>query len=173
MYRAKRRALSNAEQRRHAQAIAAAILPTLEGGDIVAVYLCRDGEADLAPLAADCRRRGVALALPVLAGGFAFAAYEAGAPLSANRYGIDEPAVPVAVRPTLVLAPLVAFDARGNRLGMGGGYYDRYFQSHPAVRRVGVAHACQRAPALPVTPGDMPLPAVVTEAGWHRCRRPG
>ena len=170
MYRAKRRALSAAEQKRHAEAIAATILPSLAPCDTVAVYLARDGEVDLSPLAAGCRR--VALALPVLTPGLEFAAYEPDAPLRANRYGIGEPAVPVIVRPTVVLAPLVAFDALGNRLGMGGGYYDRYFQSHPQVRRVGIAHECQRAQALPVAPGDAPLLAVVTETGWHWCRRP-
>ena len=172
LYRSKRRALSAAEQKRHAEAIAATILPALAPCDTVAVYLVRDGEVDLSPLVAGCRRRGVALALPVLTAGLEFAAYEPDAPLRANRYGIGEPAALVIVRPTLVLAPLVAFDSRGNRLGMGGGYYDRYFQSHPQARRVGVAHECQRAEALPVAPGDAPLSAVVTETGWHGCRRP-
>lgn len=172
LYRAKRRALSAAEQKRHAEAVAATILPYLAPCDTVAVYLARDGEVDLSLLVAGSRRQGVALALPVLAAGLEFAAYEPDAPLRANRYGIGEPVVPVIVRPTVVLAPLVAFDARGNRLGMGGGYYDRYFQSHPQARRVGIAHECQRAQALPVAPGDAPLSAVVTETGWHWCRRP-
>ena len=116
----------------------------------------------------DCRRRGIDLALPVVtARDLYFAAYRTGEPLRDNRYGIPEPVSPLRIQPTVVLAPLVAFDNRGCRLGMGGGYYDRYFASAPGVLHIGVAHECQRIDALPANPWDEPLAAVVTETGWH------
>ena len=70
----------------------------------------------------------------------------------------------------LVLAPLVAFDDQGHRLGMGGGFYDRHFGGLPERLRpllVGVAHEIQRADALPTQPWDMPLDGILTEAGWR------
>lgn len=146
----------------------------LARGDVVAVYAARDGELDLAPVTASCWRRGIAVALPVLAGrAMFFSPYREGAPLRRSRYGILEPAPPAgraeppAVIPSVVLAPVVAFDAAGNRLGMGGGYYDRYFAANPDALRLGVAHACQLAPWLPTHAEDVPLAAVATEQGWR------
>ncbi|MCY3623084.1 MAG: 5-formyltetrahydrofolate cyclo-ligase [Gammaproteobacteria bacterium] len=79
----------------------------------------------------------------------------------------EEPAQPEFVTPTIVLAPLVAFDGRGHRLGMGGGYYDRFFAATPDAARIGIAHECQRVSTLPATSSDVSLTAVVTENGWQ------
>lgn len=167
-YRAERRALSLEQQERHAQAVAGALLPRLAAPATVAVYLRRDGELDLAPVIAKGHECGVVFAVPVLAcGSLRFAAYRAEEPLRRGRYGLLEPVNPVPLRPSLVLTPLVALDAQGNRLGMGGGYYDRYFTEHPKVERIGVAHECQRASELPTDPWDVRLDAVVTEQGWQ------
>ena len=96
-----------------------------------------------------------------------------------NRYGILEPQLncshvsPVA-QLDIILMPLVAFDSKGNRLGMGGGYYDRTlsFTQHqtgfhsPSEKRapklVGIAHDIQEVDALPIAPWDVPLDAIVT-----------
>ena len=92
-------------------------------------------------------------------------------PSAGEREGLAprkrEPAQAEFVTPTAVLAPLVAFDDRGHRLGMGGGYYDRFFAATPDAARIGIAHECQRAPTLPATPSDVSLTAVVTENGWQ------
>lgn len=168
-YRTRRRTLSALQQRRHGDVVAAALLARARAAVTVAVYIAQDGELDLAPLVAQGRPHGVVFAVPVLAeGGLRFAAHRAEQAMRRGRHGLLEPSNPRPVRPALVLAPLVAFDERGHRLGMGGGHYDRYFARHPEVERVGVAHECQRATALPVDPWDVPLAAVVTEHGWHR-----
>jgi len=96
-----------------------------------------------------------------------FAAYRRDEPMHRNRFGIDEPVVPELLTPDVVLTPLVAFDGRGHRLGMGGGYYDRYFARTPTKRRIGIAHECQRAEELPTSPSDIALSDVVTENGWQ------
>ena len=166
--RCRRRDLAAAEQSSHALAVANAAAGRLSATDIVAVYLARDGEVDLAPLIDTLWRQETALALPVLAdGGMFFARYRADGQLLNNRYGIPEPQPASPIEPTVVLAPLVAFDNHGQRLGMGGGYYDRYFAAAPKVRRIGIAHECQRVDALPVSRNDVPLAVVVTECGWH------
>ncbi len=73
----------------------------------------------------------------------------------------------------LVLVPLVGFDSRGNRLGMGGGFYDRHFaflRNRRAWRRpilIGIAFDVQRIPRLGSAPHDVPLWAVVTERGIY------
>ena len=69
--------------------------------------------------------------------------------------------------------PLLGFDARGQRLGWGKGYYDRYLAQRAAAATapagrpfaVGVAFACQQVPAIPSEAHDVPLDAVLTEGG--------
>lgn len=115
--------------------------------------------------------------LPIVHGkSLKFARFTEQTHLQKNRFGIDEP-VAVATLQTdrlnLVLAPLVAFDQNGNRLGMGGGYYDRTFAflakcARPAaLKLVGVAFEFQRTELPNPRPWDIPLDAVVTETGWH------
>jgi len=73
----------------------------------------------------------------------------------------------------LVLVPLVGFDARGNRLGMGGGFYDRHFaflRNRSAWRRpllIGLAFELQRVPQLHDAAHDVPLWGIVTERGIY------
>lgn len=167
-HRAARRALSPDNRRQHALAIADEVMGRLDNEATVAAYLARDGEVDLANVIQRCWQQRIAVAVPVLPGrAMRFAEYRCGTPLRRNQLGIAEPAQPQFVTPDIVLAPVVAFDGRGCRLGMGGGYYDRYFAATPVAVRIGIAHECQRARALPTTPSDVPLTAVITESGWQ------
>ena len=92
-----------------------------------------------------------------------------GEPLEPSGYGPREPGRRVAVDPAdvdVVVAPGLAFDGKGNRLGYGGGYYDRYLvrMGHRAVR-VGVAFSLQLVDRIPVEPGDERVDIVVTNEG--------
>lgn len=95
-----------------------------------------------------------------------------------NRYNIaePEPGTPHVARMSCstMLLPLVAFDDHGSRMGMGGGYYDRFIGGLPPSLRprlVGVAHEVQRsASPLPRADWDIPLDDIVTEAGWQSFR---
>ena len=166
--RERRRALPAPKQALHASAVAKTVAARLQNGDTVGVYLVRDGELDLTPLIEICWQRGVAVAVPVIdRQQLRFAAYRPNESMRRNRFGIAEPAEPAWRTPTLLLIPLVAFDATGQRLGMGGGYYDRYLSAHPDLPRVGVAHECQRVASVPATDSDVSLPVVVTERGWQ------
>ena len=99
---------------------------------------------------------------------------EVGASLVANRFGIPEPDVPAssllyASQLDWVLAPLVAFDIRGNRLGMGGGFYDTTLESSHRCTRfkrprvLGIAHDCQRLEHIESESWDIPLDRIVTD----------
>ncbi|MGI6227111.1 MAG: 5-formyltetrahydrofolate cyclo-ligase [Peptococcales bacterium] len=89
--------------------------------------------------------------------------------LAPGFYGIPEPG-PGALRPVepqeidLLIVPGVAFDLRGNRLGYGGGYYDRFFERlRPEVPLVALAFELQLVPRVPVDPWDRPMDWIVTE----------
>lgn len=101
-----------------------------------------------------------------------FAPWKAGEALVLNRYGIPEPdidpehALPASAM-ALVAMPLVGFDDRGHRLGMGGGWYDRTFAFRRAQAAppwlVGVGFALQQVATLENQPWDVPLDAACTE----------
>jgi 5-formyltetrahydrofolate cyclo-ligase len=110
-------------------------------------------------------------------------AVEAGAPMLFRAWDADQPLKPDAARipspteaaqsltPQLVIAPVLAFDSDGYRLGQGGGYYDRTLEALRAqgpVFAIGLAYAGQQIDRVPREPHDQPLDAIVTETGYHR-----
>jgi len=153
----------------------------------IALYIGVDGELCPMDLVPDALSRRKTLYLPVLhpfrPGRLMFCAWHPGQPLRVNRFGIQEP-VPNAsnlIWPRhldMVLVPLLGFDDQGNRLGMGGGFYDRTFAfrrpsgvwRHPYL--VGIGFELQRVRRLEERPWDVALDAVVTEVGYrtHRSR---
>ena len=177
-HRRARRRLSGSRQRLHSEAVRRLFLasPLAWRSRRIAAYLGVDGEVNLRPLLGGLQRMGKVLALPVVERNnrMSFFAHRPEAPLTLNRFGIEEPPPGTPWINTraldLVLAPLVAFDDQGNRLGMGGGFYDRHFGCLPERLRpllVGVAHEIQRADGLPAAPWDVPLDGILTEAGWR------
>lgn len=181
--RQRRRSLSAYQQRQAAKALYNNVVTSraFRFGKLVAFSLARDGEISPHLLLQEAQRRGKLCYLPVMSkfghDKLAFRLIEKGKALhSNNSYGIPEPVYGKACPPralSLVLLPLVAFDARGNRLGMGKGYYDRTFsflrfsgRHHPLL--IGLAHECQRADSLDVASWDVPLHAIVTDKAWYR-----
>ncbi len=182
--RRKRRALDVASR----AASAARLARRLAGSDWflrsrrVAAYVAVDGELDPAPLLHRAWALHKSVYLPVLdplQDRLWFAPYRPGDPLEYNRFGIPEPVFGGGRRVPpwaldLVLAPLVAFDAGGGRLGMGGGFYDRTFaylraRSHwRKPRLLGMAYAFQEVAALPHRPWDIRLQGCATERALYR-----
>ena len=142
----------------------------------VAGYACVGRELDPSPLLGIALEAAKSVYLPRIKSGNAmeFVAWRIGDPLQDNRFGIPEPAsrsstVRAADRLDLVLVPLLGFDLRGNRLGFGGGFYDRAF----AFRRsrgappflCGYAYDDQCCDALESAQWDVTLDAAVTQSG--------
>ncbi|GAA07130.1 5-formyltetrahydrofolate cyclo-ligase [Acetobacter tropicalis NBRC 101654] len=82
--------------------------------------------------------------------------------MQAGRFGTCVPNGPV-LTPQAIMVPLVGFDRRGNRLGYGGGYYDRTLSTLPHADAVGYALAAQEVDHIPTGPYDHPLSCIVTE----------
>ncbi len=141
----------------------------------IAFYWSSDGEIDPAIVLKRASTRGYHCYLPVLMPGnrLRFARYQPGGALKNNRLGIPEPRAPRRYRKAwslgLVFLPLVGFDRKGGRLGMGGGFYDRTFAKSrliPAMSKptlVGLAHHCQEVDSLHMEQWDIPLSAIVTD----------
>lgn len=137
----------------------------------VAAFAATPTEVDLSPWIHRHLDGGGTVVLPRVGtrGHMEFYQFDTDTQLQSNRFGIAEP-VPGSthIEPAqidAVLVPLVAFDELGHRLGMGGGYYDRYLpRLNAGTPLVGVAFACQQHDTpLPREAWDVPLHAVVTE----------
>jgi 5-formyltetrahydrofolate cyclo-ligase len=176
--RTSRRAIPVAQRMAAAESLAQHLLalPFAPASGFVAGYWAMDGEIALhvwqlrlPPALTYC--------LPVLSGQeLRFAPWSPGEPLVTNRFGIPEPDVQAsdcidASAITMAVAPVVGFDRAGNRLGMGGGWYDRSFafrRSQPAPPwLVGAAFSIQEVDDIPSQQWDVGLDAICTESGCH------
>jgi 5-formyltetrahydrofolate cyclo-ligase len=145
---------------------------TLPKGCAVAAYSALLDEIDPMPLALDLGLSGHALCLPSVVGRdkpLLFRSWKIDEDLTRGALGILEPKTErPEIEPDVLLVPLLAFDRFGNRIGYGGGYYDRSLRQLSARKKIiaiGLAYAAQEEAAIPVTDGDFRLDAVVTEQG--------
>lgn len=182
--RSARDATTPAQRAAWSQAIAAhastALREHVQPGAIVSAYWPMRSEADPRPLALALATAGASLCLPAFVGRvMEFRVWRASDELVPAGFQTFEPPPSArVVAPTLVLAPLLAFDRRGGRLGWGKGYYDTYLGARDAAAArgdgvrpfvVGIAFTCQEAPAVPLEAHDRRLDGVVTESGFVVC----
>jgi len=174
-----RNQLTRLEQSTHATGLANQVCrqQAFLNSSRIACYLANDGEIDPEYIIRTAWELRKHVYLPVLSpfqSKLYFAPYTAGMNMQLNRFGIREPACrPVdwinAWQLDLMLLPLVAFDEDGNRLGMGGGFYDRslaYRRSRTHSLRpklIGLAHELQHEQELATNSWDIPLDMVATE----------
>ena len=150
----------------------------------VAGYWASHGELPLNLVISPLAGRGQSFLLPLVGKDkrLHFAAWKLGDPVQANRYGIPEPVEPTELlepmQLNLVFVPLLGFDRRGNRLGYGGGYYDRSFAFLTERMRptepllVGIAYAFQELPEVDQQDWDIPLDFIATELELIDCNLP-
>ena len=107
------------------------------------------------------------ISLPVIKKNFQMDFYKwtFSSPLKVNKYGIPEPEIKSIVYPDILLIPLVAFDKNLNRLGYGGGYYDRLIErlsKKKKIIKIGLAFSIQKVDKVPINVYDKKLDYVVT-----------
>ena len=141
---------------------------------IVAGYWPVRNEIDILPLLSALEDKGVHLCLPITGSAgtaLSFHHWAFGTALDTGRFGIKQP-FPDAEQlfPDVICVPLLAFDSRCQRLGYGGGYYDRTLaclrRQGQKVAAVGLAYAGQQIDSLVTGPYDEQLETVLTSEGW-------
>ena len=172
--RQKRRELSP-QQRNNAQRIIYQKIethPALNQAKNIAIFLSFDGEVDTKPIIEYLWQQNKSVYLPIThpicKNHLLFLNYTANTPLIKNHFGIFEPelnvnnVIPFA-QLDIVFTPLVAFDERGYRMGMGGGYYDRALANYQKqqILPIGLAFACQKVAKLDNQPWDIKLPEII------------
>ncbi len=140
------------------------------GSLLISAYSGYGTEIDPLPLIKEASAQGHKFCLPcVLEKGqpLQFRAYDLGDLVRLGEFGILEPlgSAPV-VRPDILLVPMLGFDRSGNRLGRGGGFYDRTLNAardQREIRAIGLAYSAQEVPEVPCGKYEAKLDAIVTE----------
>jgi len=143
-------------------------LEAFHAAKTVALYMAVGGEVGLKTLFPVCWGHGKHTCIPVFnveTKLYEMAEITAGTPCRTGRYGIREPISPALVAMDeidLIAVPGVAFDLHGNRLGRGGGYYDRLLEGF-CGHATGIAFDFQLRPRVPADAHDQPVGCIVTE----------
>jgi len=178
-----RRELTARQQQQASQDLLTKVLQAdiLPKSGCCAFYISNDGELSPDKIIQHCWNQGLNTSLPVLhpfsKGHLLFLRYQHNSAMQHNKYGIAEPKCEVTnVVPLqqhkVIFTPLVGFDSKGNRLGMGGGYYDRTLASLKnvsSIRLIGLAHDCQQVEQLPCQSWDIPLNMIITPSRIIKC----
>lgn len=177
--RERRKSLPTAIQQAHAKQaaifFAAEFSKALSNRPLkIAIYSAVAGELDPAPLQHSIDNEGCEFYLPIIdKKQLRFG--HIGSARQTNLFGIEEPDEPESSSIMtndidIIIVPLLAYDSAGNRLGMGGGYYDRTLAktNNKKPLKIGYAHSLQAVNTLPAQPWDIPLDAVVNEHGAYR-----
>jgi 5-formyltetrahydrofolate cyclo-ligase len=185
--RSRRSQLSTKKQQEQGVLLCQKLISQMEMEHVrsIAIYLANDGELDTQHFINWCWNNQISVYLPVIhpfsKGNLLFLKYTKTSVMIKNQYGILEPKLNVRNIVTvdkldLIFTPLVAFDNHGNRLGMGGGFYDRtlntwYFEYQQNKQTkpmpIGLAHDCQKVEAIPRESWDIPLPKIITPSNIY------
>ncbi|NOX41134.1 MAG: 5-formyltetrahydrofolate cyclo-ligase [Alphaproteobacteria bacterium] len=146
-------------------------LTTLEPFDLISAYMPIRTEISPLEVMTALHIAGKTVLVPVIkAKGqpLLFSRWSPDGAMVRGPFGAYIPAVEAYFAPEVLITPLLAYDARGYRLGYGGGFYDRSFQKlrqNKPITAVGFAYSAQQVEAVPTEPTDQRLDAIVTEAG--------
>ncbi len=170
----KRRLQLSSAQRRAQQLAVVRVLhrhPVYRNARCIGAYRAMGSELQLGALLTLARKEGKRIVYPVLRGKHMVYSECPVPARGVRRHGVAQGALPrrTRIKLDLVLVPLLGYDDQGNRLGQGGGFYDRHF-GRPCARRtrlIGIGFSEQRVPQLPREAWDVPLDGVATPKGMH------
>ena len=137
-------------------------------GNILGGYYPYNMEADITKLLEKFEKKKYTISLPKIKKNseMNFFQWSSKDPLLVNRYGIPEPISNKLKHPDILLIPLLAFDNDFNRIGYGGGFYDRYIhkiQKFKKITKIGIAYSFQKVKKIPIDNHDIKLDFIFTE----------
>ena len=137
-------------------------------GKIIGGYYPYNNELDCIQILKKLEKKNYIISLPKIKKNFQmdFIQWSSNEPLVINRFGIPEPSNGKIKFPDILLIPLLSFDKKLNRVGYGGGFYDRYIHKIKRIKKpllVGLAYSFQRVKSIPINEYDKKLDFVITE----------
>jgi 5-formyltetrahydrofolate cyclo-ligase len=173
----KRRATINKDQIKNwSQRICAQVLEMVDRSNPVMVYVSKSPEVDTCTLITSLIGRNGNVIVPIIeceTTSLRLSYLTDPSVLVESTFQVPEPVnheIPAqADEVKVVIIPMLAFDRRGNRLGYGSGYYDRFLCAHPKIHRIGIAFSCQEFEVIPSDENDIRMDLIVTENDILRC----
>ena len=137
-------------------------------GKIIGGYYPYNHELNIMPILKNFEKKNFLISLPKIKKNsqMDFFYWSTKDPLNINKYGIPEPKSSKVRYPDILLVPLVAFDKDFNRVGYGGGFYDRYIKKVKKIKKlitIGLAYSFQKVKKIPINDNDIQLDFVITE----------
>ena len=131
-------------------------------------YYPHNYEVDLTQILKKFEKKDYIISLPKIKKNYQmdFYHWSSKEPLTVNKYGIPEPTSDIIKYPDILLIPLVAYDKNLNRVGYGGGFYDRYIEKIKKKKNIvtiGLAYSFQKVKKIPINKTDIRLDFVITE----------
>ncbi|MDD3394963.1 MAG: 5-formyltetrahydrofolate cyclo-ligase [Anaerotignum sp.] len=171
----KRKEMSEGDRQRESQKIITILCGSkrYQKADTIFTFVSMNEEINTYPLIEQAWQDGKKVAVPIakIRGRMYFVEIASFSELKKSRFGVLEPqkgeeAEVIPSKTDFFLVPGSVFDQKGNRYGYGGGYYDRYFERHPAIYKIGAAFSFQVMEfILQVEANDIPVDCIVTEKG--------
>lgn len=172
--------LSPSQLAEYSSSITEQLLDLLDGFETVMVYAAKAPEVETSALITALNHRGVRVIVPIIERetcGLRLSYLPDPGVLVPSTFGVPEPiGSELPARPEdveVVVLPMLAFDAEGNRLGYGAGYYDRFLCRYPHPKKIGIAYACQQAERIPAEENDVTMDYIVTEKGINHHNESG
>ena len=136
-------------------------------GKIIGGYYPYNYEIDILQILEKLEKKKFAITLPKIKKNsqMNFFQWSTNEPLAINKFGIPEPISKIVKYPDILLVPLVAFDKNFNRIGYGGGFYDRYInkiRKQKKVITIGFAYSFQKVKKIPTNNYDVKLDFIIT-----------
>ena len=135
---------------------------------IIGGYYPYNHEVNVMPLLEKFEKSNYIISLPKISknSSMNFFVWSTNDPLNINKYGIPEPIANRMIFPDVLLVPLVAYDKNCNRVGYGGGFYDRYIKRTKKIKNIltiGLAFSYQKVKKIPIEKNDVKLDFIITE----------
>jgi 5-formyltetrahydrofolate cyclo-ligase len=171
-----RASLSPGEIEEKSGLICRRLLEVLDGADPLMVYASKPLEVNTKVLIGHLISQGKTIIVPIIEKDtktLRLSYLRDPAVLQESTFHVPEPVgceLPaLASDVKAVIIPMLAFDRKGNRLGYGAGYYDRFLSSHPHLTRIGIAFSCQEVEEIPADATDASMDIIVTDNGIISC----
>ena len=162
--------LTPAEIARYSASIECRLIEVLDGFTTVMVYVSKPPEVETRGLIAALNNRGVLVVVPIIereTRSLRLSALPDPGVLVQSTFNVPEPiGHEIPVRPEdiqAVVVPMLGFDSKGNRLGYGAGYYDRFLRRYPHPEKIGIAFSCQQVECIPADENDIMMDCIITE----------
>ena len=148
------------------------LLGLIRDGETVMAYTSKEKEVNTVPLITALLKRGNPVVVPIIVKedvSLRLSYLRDLSVLVPSTFGVPEPIgseIPVAPGDVdTIILPMLGFDRTGGRIGYGAGYYDRFLEKNPNLRKIGIAFTCQEIEKLPVDEKDSPMDSIITENG--------